>query len=162
MAEFFRSWIYSLLASGCVCSILLLLNPDSKMKSLLETGCACIMVLTFLTPFDEVQRFDDYFQRWEPSDAYVFDYSEYTKSFMESEYRAYILNEAEHFGINLTDLIVSTVQDENGNWIPYEVSYISESPIPSEFQAHIFRELGITEERQYENEENTVESNAGR
>ena len=69
-----RSWLYSLLASGCVCSLLLLVNTEGKSKNLIETACACVMLLTFLSPFDTGMTSDDlheYFRKWTSVEARI-------------------------------------------------------------------------------------------
>ena len=160
MEELFRSWMYSLLAAGCICSLLSFLNTDSKLKGLVETACACVMVLTFLSPFGVISDFQDIsevFLSWTTLDSEAVDYENYINSYMESEYCAYIRNEAESFGISLSDVAVTTITDENGNPIPYEIYYQSRQEISAEFKQHIAQTLGIITERQYEDEQDTME-----
>ena len=85
------------------------------------------------------------------------DYDEKFKAFIEEQYRAYILNEAKSYGVSLTEAKVTAVQDENENWIPYEVFYTTDQLIDDEFMKHISNELGIAEERQYISDANEVQ-----
>lgn len=159
MEDLLSSWLYSLLASGCICSLLLFINPDGKIKNLLETVCSCVMVLTFISPFHKLPNITDMdgiLRKWSVVDSHTYDYDAYTKAFMESEYSAYISNEANKFAIILNEVTVSAVRNENDYWIPHEVMYDTEQSISREFKQHITDTLGIPKERQYEHDQSTV------
>ena len=155
MEELLRSWLYSLLVSGCMCSLLCFVNADSKMKGLIETACVCVMLFICISPFRMISDFRSLTEDYIPNSSLELDYSDseqYIKSFMEAEYSAYIRNEADRFGVTLTDVFVTTRADENGNQIPYEVFYKSEKPISPDFKTYIADKLGVMEERQFEDE----------
>ena len=153
MGELLYSWLYSLLASGCICSLFLFLNIDGKWKGLLETGCACIMLLTFVSPFTDgshKETLNGYFEKWtsiELNEQMNEQYSIFNQSYMEGEYRTYILNEAAKSGVTINDVMVDTVLDENGLWVPAEIVYVSDAIVPDAFKARIHNDFGITEER---------------
>ena len=160
MEDLIQTWIYSVLVSGCVCSILMFFNTDGKMKPLLETGCACAMILTFLSPVNKIclsPNISADYNHMYKNFSICIDYDDKFKAFIEEQYRAYILNEAKSFGVSLTEAKVTAVQDENENWIPYEVFYTTDHLIDDEFMKHISNELGIAEERQHINDANEVQ-----
>ena len=156
MEEIVHSWFYSLLYSGCICSLLLFFNVDAKFKALLETGCACIMVFTFLSPLNQVPLATDiqeYFpdlMRIESGESCIPYYTEYEKSVMEAEYSSYIISEAEKQGITDLQAVVECIKDNN-LWVPYSIRYASASMVPSEFVELISEQLGVAKERQYIN-----------
>ena len=80
--------------------------------------------------------------------------SEIHKAYIEDKYASYILNEAEQYGVSLSEVKVTVVQDNHENWIPYEVEYTTHHLISAEFMKHIHNELGVAEERQYINDAN--------
>ena len=151
MGELARSWLYSLLVSGCICSLILFLNTDGKIKGLLETGCACVMLLAFISPFQNLSlqnEMDSYFEKWKTVESNIeFNNITTSQTFMESEYRAYILKEADFYGVELTDVVVSAKQNQEGYWVPVSVIYFAEQPISENFVTHISNDLGLTEER---------------
>ena len=159
MEELIRSWIYSILVSGCVCSMLLFINADSKSKPLLETGCACIMVLVFISPIMDIQKNSTLHLNtniWSMAEYDSFNNNSYIRAYMESEYCAYILKEADQYNIVLSEVLIGTIQDENGNWIPHEIYYTTEQTDIMEFKRHIENQLGVTEERQHVNASNVI------
>lgn len=163
MENLLVSWIYSLLASGCICSLFLFINADGKIKNLLETACSCIMVLTFFSPFDKlpnVKDIGDILSDWSTVELNTYDHEAYEKAFIEAEYSAYICNEANKFSVGLNKVTVSAICDENDYWIPYEVIYDTDQPISIDFIQHITDTLGIPKERQYEHDENTMAARA--
>ena len=149
MGESIRMWLYSLLISGCICSCILFVHPYSSNKSLIETGCACIMILIFLSPFKNhhiINQMEKEFSSWTAVENYIDD-SNAIQRFMEEEFRAYILKEANNNGINIFDVKVNTIQDENGYWIPVTIEYISDTTISEDFKSRIAQELGTKEVR---------------
>ena len=96
MEDTIHSWIYSVLMSGCICSILLFFNAESKMRPLLETGCACAMILIFISPMNEITFSTDINTDYKNNSfSENYDYNEIHKAYIEDEYASYILNEAE-------------------------------------------------------------------
>lgn len=152
MENIIHTWLYSLIAGGCICSLILFISTDSKLKSLLETGCACLMILIFLTPFKEVKSFDisdQAFKNWTTIESDILlnqNYENIKQTFMESEYKTYIFQEANAYGIDLTDVIVYSEQDQNGYWIPVSVELFSILPISDQFKEHITNTLGVVTE----------------
>lgn len=155
MEDTIHSWIYSVLMSGCICSILLFFNAESKMRPLLETGCACAMILIFISPMNEITFSMDINTDYKNNlFSENYDYNEIHKAYIEDEYASYILNVAEQYGVSLSEVKVTVVQDNHENWIPYEVEYTTHHLISAEFMKHIHNELGVAEERQYINDAN--------
>lgn len=148
-----QSWLHSLLVSGCICSLILFVNPDGKIKNLLETGCACIMVFVFLSPITNLSMRHEIrndFREWttiESDNISVDKQLIMNRDFMEAEYQAYILNEAKYHNIQLHDVLVGMQQNSDGYWLPVSVEYITTQTIPESFLLQIANDLGITEER---------------
>lgn len=151
--EQLHHWLYSMLCCGCVCSLIMLVNPEGKTKYLLETACSCVMVLTFFAPITVNSfRITDYFDDCTVIESSSINEYSLPEAYMESEYSAYILNEAKAFGIDLQEAFVRVELDTNLNAIPYSVDYCTAQSIPDSFKEHITRTLGIPEERQTINE----------
>ena len=122
MEQLFQSWLRALLISGCICSFVLFVNPNGKMKMIMETGCASLMILIFLQPFGNDANPNLLMQeisQWTSVKACnLQDINIYQKTYMEQEYCAYIESEASRNGIAIKDITVDSEQNESGEWMP--------------------------------------------
>lgn len=151
-------WINTLLVSACICSLILYICPNGKMKELLEIGCSSVMLIALISPLSRV-HIQNYASDLAEFRNHILAQEQITEEIaetlsrqvIEQEYAAYIINEARAQSILLHAVTVTVCQD-SGNWIPYEVIYIADTQIPDEFKSHIKTQLGIPKERQHTNE----------
>ena len=161
-------WLYTLFACGCITSVILFLMPDERNRGIAELGCSCVMIFALISP---LTKFD--------LNRYLADLSLYSqemneeivlkekaadeihKEIIEERLEEYILNEAESREIKLESIAVDILHKENGQYIPAQVVYYSNDPIPENFMGHIEAQLGVSKERQiiYEATENDWKTN---
>ena len=94
--EQIRHWLFSMLYTGCFCSLIAMINPEEKTKKILEILCAAIMGLTFISPIlefstEDLTAFLNNSVELKPSA--IIEYS-VEQAYMEGKYSAYICNEA--------------------------------------------------------------------
>lgn len=150
-----NTWLYTLFACSCISSMILYLSPDDRSRGIAEMGCTCVMILALIMPLsnldleDYLSDLSEYRERVSEELAFLQSSAdEINKEIIEQRTQEYILNEAESQGIKLSAALVEAVQSEEGDFIPAQVSYYSESMVPEQFIHSIETQLGIPKERQ--------------
>lgn len=154
MIETLRSWIIGVIVAVLVCSFILEVTPDGRVKAVVRFACG-IMVSIALVGI--VMDFD-----YGSLSMYLAEYrenannvalsaaenaSKETRFIIEEKCEAYILDKAENSDISVS---VSAKWSDNGYWYPYEVQIsgaISESDRET-LTRIIESELGVPEENQ--------------
>lgn len=151
----FVNWIQSLILCSAMISVLLFLCPDDPKKRILETGCSCVMFLVFLFPIMQLRYedinsvFSEYVTQIESENEELLQNNdEIYRLIIKEKYKEYITNEAKILQIDFEDVSVDVVPDEHGNYIPFEITYVSTEPVPFSFIEYIAKQLGVPKERQ--------------
>ena len=154
-----QNYIYVLISSALIGSLILYVTPDTKSKSLIELTFICSMLLICIKPIindsgsDFFNRFNTLKADLEMNEDAISDKSDLImENIIESQYNEYILREALNHNISLQDVRV-LLTDHDGYMIPWEIIYTSSSEITSEFKDHICSSLGVPTERQYVHED---------
>lgn len=150
-----NTWLYTLFVCGCFTSVILYITPNGKNRSVVEVGCSCVMILALILPF-----------RYFNLGKYYDNLTEYTKQLneeivlkqasvnqlykeiIEQEYAEYIFNEAESKNILLESVSVKAIPNDDENYVPYSVLYLTNGTIPDDFLKHIEMNFGVSQERQ--------------
>lgn len=148
-------WIHTLLCTGAICAVLLYLCPDGRIRSMMETGSSCVMLLALVSPLSQLdidayaETLAEYRQQLELQEQRTISaVQRVNEHVMEREYEAYIINETVSHDLFVTSVDVEVSENQDGYWIPYAVTYITDQDIPASFLQHIEIQLGIPKERQ--------------
>jgi len=155
MTEPVRDWILGLTAAALVTGAALSVTPKGRVRKVLSLLCGVVMALSFLSP---VMRFDwetysnslaGYRARMQAySDEVDYSAGELSRTIIERELGAYILDKAQTLGVDIASASVKVRWADEGIWYPYEAT-IAAAEESQELAGLIESELGIPETRQY-------------
>lgn len=155
MERFIYSWINTMLICGCICSLILFVSPEGKIKTILEIGASCVMLFALISPLKQIDL-DAYasdlaqlYRQLEMQEQfYETAIAKTNKNIIEAKYCEYILSEAASHNLEIQSVEISTVQDENGNWVPCEIVYTASFDVPDDFKNYMETNIGVAKERQ--------------
>lgn len=153
MLELFRSWILGLSGAAIFCAVVTELCPSGSTKKILGLLCGSVMAVALISPFLQLD-FSAYSLNMAKYRAQAETVSlsakenadSYSRTLIEEQCRAYILDKALSLGVDIADASVKLKWNEGGFWYPVECSV--EANYDVELAGFIECELGIGEENQ--------------
>ncbi len=158
MTGFAGEWIRAIAGAALICAAATALTPKGKTKNVLKFICGIVLICAMLNPIIkqdfpsmslEMSKYrsdaDDIIASAEEKE------NKLSRTIIEDELEAYILDKAESLNTQLMSVEVSVKWGDEGCWYPYEVSLSANIP-PRErmlISNCIEAELGVPEERQY-------------
>ena len=133
MPEFLRSWILGLGGAAVFCAVMTEICPKGQVKTVVKMLCGMVMSLALISPLLSLDM-DSYslnlakYRRegeaiaGEAQDAA----NAWSRTIIEEECRAYILDKAALLGMELPDASVTLKWSSEGFWYPVECSL----PVP--------------------------------
>ncbi len=157
MTETLRQWILSLAATGLLTALALQVTPKGRVHKILQLVCGVAMIFALVSPVLELDfsayslnlaRYREEAAQWET--AAEESSSRLTRTIIEAECAAYILDKAQDLGLGLTSVTVTAKWGDVSAWCPDTVYIDTGGAGKSETLAGIIEaELGIPAERQY-------------
>ena len=153
MLAIFRNWILGLAGAAIFCAVITELCPSGSTKKVLKLMCSVVMSMALLTPFINTQlpsyslNMAKYRAQAEEISSSAKENAEnYSRSIIEEQCRAYILDKALALGLDVKDAEVRLRWNEGGFWYPTQCVIDAEyDPTLAEY---IECELGLGEECQ--------------
>ena len=153
MLELLRSWILGLAGAAVFCAIVTELCPKGAVKSVVKSLCGMVMALALLSPLGKLDA-GDYSLNMA---AYRLKGQEiveggkdladsYSRTIIEDECRAYILDKAAALGLSVADASVGLKWSSEGLWYPVECEV--KHGYNEALASAIASELGIPREKQ--------------
>ena len=153
MLGLLRSWILGLSGAAIFCAVVTELCPPGSAKKILRLLCGCVMAVALISPFLKIDL-NDYSLNMAKYRAQAEDISlsakenadSYSRTLIEEQCRAYILDKALTLGVDVAGATVKLRWNEGGFWYPVECSV--EADFDVQLAGFIECELGIGEENQ--------------
>lgn len=157
MTGAFGSWVMGLVGAALLSAIAGALTPEGKVKAVTRLVCAAVTALALVSP---AVKFDTsaysktltlYRERERELTAEVSEKGgRLSRSIIESECEAYILDKAGNLGSPVRSAHVTAKWSGDGFWYPYEVRIESDgrAEADAELSYGIEVNLGIPKERQ--------------
>ncbi|NCB74129.1 MAG: hypothetical protein EOM51_05220 [Clostridia bacterium] len=158
MTDFAGQWIRAIAGAALICAAATSLTPKGKVKNVLKFICGIVLICAMVNPIIkqefpsislEMSKYrsdaDDIIASAEEKE------NKLSRTIIENELEAYILDKAQSLNIKLESVEVSVKWGDEGCWYPYELSLTAnisqrERMLISNF---IEAELGVPNERQY-------------
>lgn len=153
MAELIRQWVLGLAGAALCCAVLTEITPKGGVKTVVRALCGMVMALALVSPF---LRSD--------GELYALNMAKYrekaleissrsreisdrlSRTIIEEECRAYILDKAALLGADVDEAAVKLKWSSQGFWYPVECSLTGE--YSAGLEAAIAAELGIEPDMQ--------------
>ena len=153
VSESIGKWIWSIAASAVFCSIVLELSPGGQVKNVLKALCGMLMAIALISPLLRLSlpEYSINLAKYRALGEEMVKAGQEEKDFLsrsiiEEECRAYILDKGRELGLEIRDAKVTVKWNGEGFWYPVECEIYAEySPRLVEI---IAGELGIREESQ--------------
>lgn len=123
-----RSWILGLAAAALLCAVCLELTPKGAVKSVQRFLCALVMTLSLISPLLRLQGANyalalaRYRSLAQSITARTEEISRsFSRTYIEEECRAYILDKAQELALELHDAVVTLRWSGEGFWYPVRV-----------------------------------------
>ncbi len=157
MTDMMHNWLRAVVYTGIVCSTAMMITPAGRVKRVLTMLCGIAMCFAVISPLAGID-FTSYSQAMAQyrldAEKYAGDGAEYSKNLnrtiIEDECRAYILDKAAEFGIELKSVEVLASWSDEGYWYPTKVR-ICACLMPQQKQAltdYIEAQLGVDSSEQ--------------
>ena len=158
MRALLHEWVLNVVGAAMLSALALLLTPEGRCRSVVRLLCGAVMILAVLSP---LRRFDfDVYSMSlaayrEQAEAAVLRGEEssdrLSRSIIETETAAYILDKAQAAGLMPEEVTVTAKWGDTLCWYPYEVRLRTEAgPGAKEYLTQLLEsELGIPRERQH-------------
>lgn len=153
LTQLLRNWILGLAGASVFCGIMLELCPKGAVKNAVKTVCALVMTIALVSPLFEIDmpsysvNMAKYRSEGEKIAASAKESADsYSRTIIEEECRAYILDKAEVLGVDAGDVSVRLKWSDEGFWYPVEC-FVS-APYSPQLAGIIESELGITKDNQ--------------
>lgn len=152
MIETLREWTFGLVAAAMLLSMLNVLLPKHVFQGIGRITSGMILMLVLLRPVlglrweDLSGKFCDYeLQIDRQIEAYTMDNQQQMEDIIEQQLSAYVWETAAQMGLDCEAEVETQLRDD----VPYPVSVTLYTDYNETLSDRIFRELGITPERQY-------------
>lgn len=153
MTELLRSWILGLAGAAVFCAVMTEICPKGAVKNIVKMLCGMVMAFALLSPLMSLDmgsyslNMSRYRQKGEEIVAGGKDLAQtYSRTIIETDCRAYILDKAAALGLELRDASVSLKWSGEGFWYPVECTL--EGEYSEALSNAIASELGIGRENQ--------------
>jgi hypothetical protein len=158
LMEAIRNWIIGIAGAAVLTGIALAITPRGRVYSVLKLVCGIVMALALIKPLMNLD-FEAYSRSLagyrEQADAIGSEAGEtqdrLSRTIIEEEYAAYILDKAQLYNIEAFTVKVNVKWGDEGWWYPYEAYLDMTGPEDSKksLMRIIESDLGIPAERQY-------------
>ncbi|MEG0777491.1 MAG: stage III sporulation protein AF [Oscillospiraceae bacterium] len=158
MTELFGEWIRAIAGAALIASVAISLTPSGKTKNVLRLICGVVLIIAMISPVIKPnmpaismdmakyrQNADELLKKAEESTNNL------SRSIIEQESEAYILDKAQSMGIAINSVCVTAKWGDEGYWYPNEIEIVSNiSPgEKNRLSNSIEAELGVSKDRQY-------------
>ena len=158
MMDFASDWVRGIAGAALICAAATALTPKGKVKNVLKLICGIVLIIAMINPIVE-QDFPtmslDISNYRKQADEIIGSTEEkqnnLSRSIIEHELEAYILDKAQSSDTELTSVEVSAKWGDESCWYPYEVKLVANIPQMEKnlISNSIEAELGVPKERQY-------------
>lgn len=158
MTGFAGEWIRAIAGAALICAAATAMTPKGKTKNVLKFVCGIVLICAMVNPIIK----QDYPSMSLEMSKYRSDAEDIiasaeekenklSRTIIENQLEAYILDKAESFNTQLGSVEVSVKWGDEGCWYPYEVKLQANIPQRERMLISncIEAELGVPEERQY-------------
>ena len=153
MLDTLRSWILGLAGAAIFCALITEICPSGSTKKVLKLLCSVVMTIALLAPLMNADlpsysmNMAKYRARGEEiSSAGKASAENYSRSIIEEQCKAYILDKALALGVELKGLEIGLRWNEGGFWYPEKC--VINAEYNSALAEYIECELGLSEESQ--------------
>lgn len=161
MLDALRGWILTLAGAALFCGVVTEICPSGSSKNVLKLLCGVVMAIALISPlikFDLPSYSLNMSKYRAAADEISLSAKEkadaFSRTIIEEECRAYILDKADILQVEVRDASVNLRWDDSGFWYPEECSIDGE--YNPELSALIESELGLGKNRQnWRNNEGT-------
>ncbi|NCB51787.1 MAG: hypothetical protein EOM54_07905 [Clostridia bacterium] len=158
MTGLLREWVLGLCGSAVVCALALAVCPKGRVNGVLRVICGAVMTIALLAPvvgldFEVYSESLEKYRVAADETAGSASKSEdiLTRTIIEDECAAYILDKAVKLGLSMSCVRVSARWSEEGFWYPYEavLQALGTQEKKTELAEIVASDLGIPRDRQY-------------
>lgn len=158
MTEFAGNWVRAIAGAALICAVAFALTPNGKVKSVLKLICGIVLICAIINPVLKKNLPDmsmDMSKYREKADEIVSNAEEtknsLSRTIIEDKLKAYILDKAKSYNVELESVSVSVKWGDEECWYPYEVDLTADIGQKEKelISSAIEAELGIPKERQY-------------
>lgn len=155
MTELLRDWIKALCGSAVVCAAAMALCPEGKVRRVLRLVCGVVMAAALLSPVVEldfgayseaIARYGEEARR--TAEGAQEEAREQSRTVIEEECAAYILDKAEALGLGSCTAAVRAEWSAEGFWVPRECTVSTDGGYSAALSSAIEADLGIPAGRQ--------------
>ncbi len=153
MTELLKNWIFGLVGAAVFCGLMTELCPKGSVKTVLKTLCGMVMAIALISPLLSLDmpsysmNLAKYRREGEKIAAAGKESADnFSRTIIEEECRAYILDKGKALGAYVSDASVGLKWSGEGFWYPVECEI--KGKYHSGLASAISGELGIGEERQ--------------
>ncbi len=157
MMDAVRQWVLGLCGAAALCALALTLCPEGRVRKVLRCVCGAVMALQLLYP---ITGFDmDFYsssaalyrqRAAEAAGSATAEADRLSRTIIEDECAAYILDKADELSCPLTGAEVSAVWSTDGYWYPWEATLRGGQGEGKAALARLIEaELGVPAERQH-------------
>lgn len=158
MMEFLGKWIAGLAAAALICGLALNLTPSGRVQKVLRLVCGMVIIVALISPLADFDigalSLNSAYYRSRLSD--LEDMAKETgdrlsRTIIEEECAAYILDKAQVIGISIERISVRAKWGDEGLFYPYEMSILAEGSDEQKdlLSMYVEGELGIERVRQH-------------
>ena len=158
MISFASEWVRAIAGAALICAAATAITPRGKVKGVLKLVCGIVLIIAMINPLvnhDLPTMSLDISDYRKQADEIIGSAEEkqnnLSRTIIENELEAYILDKAQSLDISLDSVEVLAKWSEEGCWYPYEVklsadiTQMEQNLISNSIEA----ELGVEKERQY-------------
>ncbi len=153
MTEILGKWVLGLSGAAVFCAAMLELCPKGPVKNVVKTLCGMVMAVALVSPlvYSEMPSYSMNLAKYraigeKAASAGLEETNSLSRTIIEEECRAYILDKGKALEADITDAAVGLKWSGEGFWYPVECEI--EGKYHSGLAAAISGELGIGEEKQ--------------
>jgi len=157
MSEALRTWTCAIIGTAAVCSVLLVLTPEGRVKEVVRLLCGVAVSAAILSPLIDMdyssfsKGLAEYRLEAESLTASAEEESKnLNRTYIEEKCQAYILDKAASCGVKLISVRVRAQWSTDGYWYPVyaEISAQADEIKTDRIKSIIEAELGIPRENQ--------------
>ena len=158
MISFASEWVRAIAGAALICAAATAITPKGKVKGVLKLVCGIVLIIAMINPLvnqDLPTMSLDISDYRKQADEIIGSAEEkqnnLSRTIIENELEAYILDKAQSLDISLESVEVSAKWGDEGCWYPYEVklsaniTQMEQNLISNSIEA----ELGVEKEKQY-------------
>lgn len=158
MIGFASEWVRAIAGAALICAAATALTPKGKVKNVLKLVCGIVLITAMINPIikqDIPTMSMDMSQYRKDADEIIGSAEEkqnnLSRTIIENELEAYILDKAQSLNAKLDSVEVSAKWSDEGCWYPYEVklsaniTQMEQNLLSNSIEA----DLGVPKERQY-------------